>query len=306
MTKEAREKYIENTFNVEGAMLMSIDQVVFRLVKRGYNSDYYEHYKKGKPISLSHEGKVIWIHFHDYCIKQGQTIIQSIYDALYDNYYYSPYPLYDRVIPYEEILNEMVLTTLEIACDFQHKVFPFYINYGSLCFRGESFQTKVATTLYSNDSEVVKYKMSNRDMLNYSLVCIYNRTERLKSVTPKEEWHMIPDNLTRFEYRLKGKYLKGRKAKAAKNGNEAIEEIKPVTTKDLKLFPVGLVRRLRPILTSYTKEVLKPHSIWFVNSKIYKKMQPYLYNIFLECKLVPLKSKDLESIKHDSKNNLPY
>lgn len=167
MTKEAREKYIESTFNVEGAMLMSIDQVVFRLVKRGYNSDYYEHYKKGKPISLTNEGKVIWIHFHDCCIKQRQTILQSIYDALQDNFHNSRYPLYNREIPYDEILHEWVLTTLEIAHDFQHKVFPFYINYGSLCFRGESFQTKIATTLYSNDSEVVKYNMSNRDRKNY-------------------------------------------------------------------------------------------------------------------------------------------
>lgn len=293
MSKEANKIYAEKHFNILPGHAMSIDKVSFLLPTRGLNKHNLEYYKKKNRISIIDITKGKHIQYHAECFKSDQSMTQSIFDEMQSNYY-SSFPLYDREITMEEIIQEWTLAIVEIAFDFQHKVFPFYVNFTSKSFRAESFKTKRDTTIYSRDARVILPRLRSKTTSHRSLICIYDRTAKLKAVLPKEEWYFIPENLTRYEFRLAGRYLSGAKAVKSENPSEAFEEIKAITTKDLQLTPLGFIRRIKRTLIAFTKMIIKPHSIWFINSLIYKSLQPFLYTIFLECSLKPLKRKDLE------------
>ncbi|QEN03347.1 hypothetical protein EW093_01035 [Thiospirochaeta perfilievii] len=270
MTHEEREVCRKN-FIIEARKPCIIDQIVLKVPNEWINWDnikYYETHDKITFISGLHKR----VHFHDTTIKYDISIINSIFNAINENMY-DKYPLFSRSIPYDEILVYSELKLVELAFDTYHPKFPYYIDNFNGSLKHVQFYKDKPNSIYSTDYNVTYRKNGEKADQQDSFICIYDRGDRIGS----------PIRITRFEFRLKRKY------------------IKEIHINDLDKLPVGFCSHIRPLLINYTKEVLKPHSLWPINAEICKFLHPFLYNILLECNQNSMSTQELINIKSQPK-----
>lgn len=259
-----------------------IDQISFQIPGEMLEVQNLGHYEKSNDEITVRilSGARYYLHFHDKIFDYDIDIISSIYRALEDNMY-SDYPIFKNNIRYEDILEHFKLRVIEFAFDFHTRDPLLFVNFstGSLYTWKEPDGT---TTVYSTDYE--KGKKKRRSLISY-----YHRSAKLQKIkTGKPDtrhWINRPgydNSIYRFEYRLKDPYLS------------------KIDITDLRMTPMGLSRKMKPILIRYTRRVLKPNSLWITSTRDLKILHPYLYEILRKSgqkHISPLSDKRFQRIR---------
>lgn len=270
MTLTERNSYREKYF-YEKRKPFIIDQCAFQVPPGIIDRDNFDFYEKGKIITARNESGKLYVHFHDSAFRNNHGILNCIFMAIQNNYYEN-YPLFNRDISLGFIYKHFKLRVIEFAFDFYTNFTPLFINFDTGSFRKVDFKDKT-TTVYSSDYTVYDSKTID------SMFSWYNRHAKLlkyeEGIIDKTPWVnsiCVKDKIFRFEYRLKD------------------YNIYKIKTEDLIQTPLGLSRKVKPILVMLTKKTLEPNSVWPVNSEFVKFLHPYLYEILKESNQVAIKS----------------
>lgn len=263
MSKFDRNEY-KKTHYIEPRKPFIIDQIGLEVPVEYLRIENKEFYQEKRPDMSIHEASGRkYIHFHDECFKAqdyNYPILQNIYDAIMLNLY-DQNPIFRRKFEYDEILSKFKLRVFEMAFDTYDDVFPYEIDYRSGCYIKTNH---IPPTIYTSDFRQVA---STRPYTQDSLISIYDRGNKIGS----------KESITRFEFRLKEKY------------------IRDLSMQDLKLTPIGFSARVKPLLIKYMQKIIHPYSIKAVNSKLLHMVHPFLYSILKES----YKFHDLTAVNHE-------
>lgn len=212
---------------------MGIDKVTVRIDMKYINREFKGFYKyegdEIKGINVINKNRFYYINFHD-CLFVNPNIMISevIIRGLY-SLFNAKRPLLKVEPTWNFIANECVLSEFEVFFD-SYNYNPFTI------YQSPKWRMFENSTIYSGDFEH-KYKKDGRlKETQHSLICIYNRGLKIGS----------PENIVRFEYRLRGKYIKNLK-------------IWELTTDFFTLY----TRKLQSMLVKYTGKLIDEKMIQF-------------------------------------------
>ncbi|MCP4181125.1 MAG: hypothetical protein GY756_25450 [bacterium] len=228
-----------------------IDKITLLVKKEIIKSENKRFYSDNELTQIDH-GSHCKLHIHDKYFKDKRdNITTSIIKAL-DDFYNSEHPIFN-VAPYyysECIRGDIFkLSEIEIAYDFYGSG-PFMITDKS------NFNNPYPTTFYTLDYWVEPRSggRPGTKKTHDSLICIYDRGVKIKSKYP----------ITRFEYRIKDKYVK----------NISLQDL---NTKQ-KIF---MEEKLLHILPRFTRKLI-PQNAFKINWDYAKCNCPDFYLIMKE------------------------
>lgn len=278
MTSKER-KFIKENMGPNKSDPFYIDKIGFRVPKMLVNMDYKRINKAGASITMKEIGENLYVYFHD-VESTNEKIIYTLLRMIAIDNSLNPHPVFSRNITISDIEEYFTISEFETAFDFYLPITMFNFNLNIKSMKCVSFKNGTSTFYSCDDKTIYATKKPEeaeiiKDRLK-SFIIVYNRGHKIKS----------KQNITRLEFRFKRRYISRFKMEY------------------LWLTPLGISRKIRPIIIKILKKILKPHSIFALNSEILKILHPYLYNIMVECLQVYPSTKDLINLKETELNTL--
>lgn len=245
--------------NVKGTTVerwvWGIDKITIRVHKKYVNCHFkplyfYENNGIVNGINVINHNQYYYINFHD-CLfldpskRLSEVIIAGMY-ALY----FAEKPLLKEEPNWKFLANETKLSECEIFFD-SFNFMPY------VCKESSTFWNVCkGSTLYTRDYKKKYRKNGELKETQHSLICLYNRSLKFG----------FPEPINRFEYRLRGKYVR----------NLHIVDLNST-------FANLYVTKLLPIMTWYTDRLLNQNMIEFDFQMLQQTNHPLLH-VLLKCK----------------------